>query len=78
LYVQKTIKVFIDLIWERYSKAIQRMIFYPYVVYLIFFIMLGTSVNDGYLTQLEAKTQTTGGFIYFLTKLALCLALWAW
>ena len=50
LYVQKTVKVFIDLIWERYSKEIQRKIFYPYIVYLFTFVLLSTCCDDGYLT----------------------------
>jgi len=49
LYVSKSINVFIDLIWEKYSSSIKRWVFIPYMVYLLAFINLASSVDDGYL-----------------------------
>jgi hypothetical protein len=62
----------------RYSEAIRKRIFYPYMAYLAAFTTLATSVDDGYLVSLE-KGHTTGGDVgLFLFKLVLCIALWAY
>tara|TARA_B110000285_G_C15121785_1_gene617650 strand:- start:925 stop:1191 length:267 start_codon:yes stop_codon:yes gene_type:complete len=70
--------VFIDLIWERYSEAIQKRIFYPYMVYLAAFTYLATSVDDGYLVSLEKGSKVDGDIWIFFFKLVLCIALWAY
>jgi hypothetical protein len=45
---------------------------------MLAFILLGTTVNTGYLANLEKNTDTTGGLIIFLIKLSSSVALWAY
>ena len=53
LFVQKSIKIFIELVWEKYQTVIIYRIFLPYLFYLSFFVYLASSVAGSYLVKIE-------------------------
>jgi hypothetical protein len=54
LFVQKGVKIFIELVWEKYQAKIIRGIFLRYLVYLSLFVYLASNVAGTYMTQIEA------------------------
>ena len=54
LFVQKGVKIFIDLVWEKYQEAIVKKIFVWYLVYLALFVYLASNVAGTYMNQIEA------------------------
>jgi hypothetical protein len=54
LFLQKGIKIFIDLVWEKYQAAIVKKVFVLYLIYLAFFVYLASNVAGTYMNQIEA------------------------
>ena len=40
LYIQKSIRVFIKIMWQHYQRKMVHLIFMPYVVYFMMFTLL--------------------------------------
>ena len=51
--VQKGIKIFVNLVWEKYQAVIIRQIFLPYLAYLAFFIYLASNISGTYMKKIE-------------------------
>jgi hypothetical protein len=49
MFVQKSIRVFIELLWEHYQPAIVRKVFFKYIFYLILVIGLSSQIAGAYL-----------------------------
>ena len=58
MFIQKSIRIFIDLMWEVYQPVIVKWVFIPYLVYLFAFVFLCSSIAGNYLKLLDPDSQT--------------------
>jgi len=53
LFLSKSIKIFIEFMWDHYYWIIMKHIFIPFIVYLSCFIFLVSSIAGNYLKRIE-------------------------
>lgn len=49
IFLQKSIRVFVEIIWEQYQPAIIKSIFTPYCLYLVLLVLLTSKYAGEFL-----------------------------
>ena len=65
LYIQKSIRVFIDFVWSRYQPAIFKHIFIPYLIYQIVFVYFCSGAAGNYLALKENDSNWNDNYKLF-------------
>lgn len=78
IYIQKSVRVFVKLIWELYQPQIVKKIFMPYLFYMMIIMYLSVYHLGGFLEHLDhiedgSSITNERNFVVFLSIIAMCL-----
>ena len=78
IYIQKSVRVFVKLIWELYQPQIVRKIFLPYLFYMMIIMYLSVYHLGGFLEHLDhiedgSSITNERNLVVFLSIIAMCL-----
>ena len=77
LFIQNSIRIFIELLWQKYQQAIVMKIFVPYLTYMFLFVYLTSSKAGDYLDYMDShEEESTFDKILTLVLTLACVLLW--
>ena len=56
ILVRKALRVFVQLIWEQYLPVIEMKVFYPYLMYMLCYILMASYAAGNYLSHIFHPT----------------------
>jgi hypothetical protein len=78
LFITRSVRVFIELMWAEYQPAIVKKVFYPFCLYLLVLVFLSSYVGGDMLDILIDPNQNISATTKIITLVSSVMAVFGW